>query len=57
MFHLIEPRTAGGGEVQMQSLAFLPLEPALDGLTFVGTVIIEDEMDLQLRRDFLLQLF
>jgi len=33
------------------------LEPALHGLAFVGTVVIQDEMDLQIRRDLLLQFF
>ena len=55
--HLIQPRAAGRGEVQMEALSFLRLEPALHGLAFVGTVVIQDEMELQIRRDLLLQFF
>ena len=41
----------------MEPVTFLRLQPTLNRLTFVSTVVIQDEMDLQLRRDLVLQLF
>ena len=55
-FHLIEPRTAGGCEVQMEPFSFPRFEPALDGLALMAAVVIQNEMDIQVRWDFLLQL-
>jgi hypothetical protein len=41
----------------MEALSFLRLEPALHGLALVETVVIQDETNLQIRRDLLLQFF
>ena len=43
-FDLIQPGTAGGGEVAVEPAALLGLEPLLDSGAFVGAVIVQDEM-------------
>src|ERR1700756_4053497 len=40
--HLIEPGTAGGSEVELESPSVLWLEPALDFGALVGAVVIHD---------------
>lgn len=44
----IEPRCAGEGEVQMEPR--MPQQSAMDGGCFVGGVVIEDQMDVEIRR-------
>src|SRR5215831_16864061 len=52
---LIEPGAAGRDEMQMESATLLRLEPALHGRTFVGAVVVHDEVNVQLGRYFLFQ--
>ncbi len=47
-FDDVEPRAAGGYEVHVE--AGMPLEPALDSLVFVGGVVVDDEMKVELTR-------
>src|SRR4029078_10230648 len=47
-FDEIQPGGTGGGEVQVE--ARMPEQPPLDGRRFVGGVVVEDEMQVQVRR-------
>ena len=53
--HLIEPGTAGGREVKMEPLSLLGLQPALHLLTLVGAIVVQDQMDFLVGRQFVLQ--
>ena len=55
-FHLIEPGTAGRCELGVETVAFPGFEPALDGCAFVCAVVVENEMDVEFRRDLLFEL-
>ena len=48
-FHEIEPRRTGGGEVKVESGAFG--QPVLDEGCFVGLIVVEDEMDVEIAGD------
>lgn len=50
--HLIEPRRVGGCEVNV--VARVGREPAFDLVMFVGAVIVDDEMDIEIGRDIVL---
>ena len=52
---LVEPGTAGGGEVEFEPASFAGLEPALDFGTFVSAVVIHDQVNFQIRWELLLQ--
>ena len=45
----MEPGATRGGEVEVEPPSLLGLEPALDGRTLMGAVVVENEMDIQLR--------
>ena len=49
---LIEPRTAGRREMEMEAATLFGLEPALNSSALVGAVVVKDEMDIQLGREF-----
>lgn len=49
-FDHVQPRTARRDEVDMESL--MPLQPALNFRMFVGGVVIDNQMQVQLRRRF-----
>ena len=42
--------------MKVETPALPRLEPALDGGAFVRAVVVEDEMDIEIRRHFFLQL-
>lgn len=48
-FHHVEPRRAGGGEMQMK--ARVPLEPALYFGVLMGGVVIADQVEVPIDRD------
>ena len=54
--NLVEPRTAGRGEMEVETTTFGRLEPALHGRTLMRTVVVENEMQLDIRGHVLLQL-
>src|SRR5207302_10276691 len=54
--HLIEPGTAGGREMEVKAAALFPFAPALDLRAFVRAVVVQDEVHLQIRWNFLFQL-
>ena len=45
--HLVQPRAAGGGEVQV--IARPPGQPALDGGGLVGGVVVQDKVHVEVR--------
>ena len=53
-FYLIEPGGAGRGEVEV--IARVAGEPRFDGWRFVGGVIVEHQMDIEIGRHGLLDL-
>ncbi len=53
--HLIEPGATGGGEMNVKSAPLLGPEPTPDGSAFVGTVIVHDEVNIQVLRHLLFQ--
>src|ERR1700704_2828469 len=53
--HLVEPGTAGRREMEVEATTFGRLEPALHGRTLVGTVVVENEMQLDIVGHFLFQ--
>src|SRR6202012_2997491 len=44
-FDLVQPGTAGGGEMEVESLALLRLQPALHLGALMGAVVVHNEMD------------
>jgi len=46
----VEPRTRGWGEMQVESR--VALEPCLDSLVFVGGVVVDDQVQVELGRRF-----
>src|ERR1700720_3702831 len=54
--HLIEPGAAGRCEVEVEPLAFAGFEPPLDHGAFVRTVVVQNEMDVELRGHLLFEL-
>jgi hypothetical protein len=46
-FHHVQPRCAGGGEVHMETR--MPRQPALDLGMFMGSVVVADQVQLQMR--------
>src|SRR5260370_35481363 len=48
-FHLVEPGTAGGCEMEVKTAAFLGVEPTLDGGGLVGAVVVENEVEVEFR--------
>src|SRR5260370_34604529 len=55
-FHLVEPGTAGGCEMEVKTAAFLGLEPTLHGGALVGAVVVENEVEVEFRGYLLFQL-
>jgi len=55
-FDLVQPGTAGGGEVKVETAPLLRLEPALHLGAFVGAVVVHDEMHLLGGRELLLEM-
>src|SRR5207249_8547485 len=55
-FDLIEPGTAGRSEMKVESTTFLGFQPALDRSTFVGRVVVQHDMDIEIGRHFLFHL-
>ena len=53
---MIEPGTAGRCEVEVETVALPGFEPTLDSSAFVRAVVVENEMDVEFRSDFLLEL-
>ena len=51
-FHLVQPRTAGGGEVEMQAGPTFWLEPALDLRALVRTVVVHDQVNILIGGEF-----
>ena len=49
-FHDVEPRTAGRDKVQMKTKMFL--QPLADAGVLVSRIIVEDQMQVQVRRRF-----
>ena len=47
-FDLVEPRTAGRCEVKVEPATFLGFEPTLDFSTFVGRVVVQHNVDVQI---------
>src|ERR1017187_2130445 len=54
-FHLIEPGTAGGCEMEVKAAAFQGLEPTLHGGALVGAVVVENEVEVEFRGYLLFQ--
>ncbi len=46
----VQPGATGWREVKME--AWMTNQPALDGWSLVSGVVVEDEVDIELRRDF-----
>ena len=55
-FHLIEPRTAGGGEVEIEVAVLSGFEPPLCGGALVRAVVVQNDVHVQVGRDLLLHL-
>ena len=55
-FHLIEPRTAGGGEVEIEVAVLSGFEPPLYGGALVCAVVVQNDVHVQVGRDLLLHL-
>ena|ERR1035437_421785 len=55
-FHLIEPRTAGRCEVEVDAAAFRRFEPTLDVGALGSTVVVENGMVVEFRGHFLFHL-
>src|SRR5579864_1486322 len=53
-FYQVQPRGRGGNEVKVEARMVSP--PSFDPWMFMRAVIVEDEMQLQLRRRFLVDL-
>src|SRR2546429_7339826 len=49
-FHLIEPRTAGGGEVEIEVKVLSGFEPPLYGGALVCAVVVQNDVHLQIGR-------
>ena len=55
-FDLIQPGTAGRGEVKEEAIALLRLQPALDIGAFMRAVVVHNEVDLLLSRQMLFEM-
>src|SRR2546430_4393510 len=55
-FHLIEPGTTGRCEVKVEAPPLFRLEPSLNDLTFMGGIVVHDQMHLLVRWHLFLQL-
>src|SRR5947209_13472084 len=55
-FDLIQPGTAGWGEVKEEAIALLGLQPALDIGAFMRAVVVHNEMDLLFDRQMLFEM-
>ena len=55
-FHLIEPRTAGGGEVEIEVAVLSGFEPPLYGGALVRAVVVQNDVHIQVGRNLLLHL-
>ena len=47
-FDLIQPGTAGGGEVEMEATPFLRLPPLLHLRALVRAIVVQDQVNLQI---------
>ena len=54
-FHLIQPGTAGRGEMEVESLALFRLQPTLDFGALVGAVVIHDQVHFLIGREILFE--
>src|SRR3989442_12807416 len=54
--HLIEPRTAGRGEVEIEVAVLSGFEAPPYSGAFVGAVVVQNDVDVQIRRDLPLPL-
>jgi hypothetical protein len=55
-FHLIQPGTAGWGEMEMETLTLLRLEPTLHFGALVGAVVVHDQVHFLIGREILLEM-